>query len=281
MWRFLRELERAGKIVPGETRMLETTTGNSGAAFAWLCRVLGYPAPSIIIPEDMPRARIAQIQSYGADVIVSPPGKYITGISEKFQDVIPSLVHEQGYYMPQHWNDEHHCVAAMQELGEEILSDAEAENVEFDYFLLALGNGGSARGVGPVMLREGVTLLGVEPAESAIVTDYLVQKPVGPWQTRRVHEPHGIIGTGPFRPNEIYRNMKWVLQQELLSDVLLPTSDDARQVQVELMDRSLQHVGMSSAAVIWAVREFINRNPTKMRRKTFGVIFYDPAWKYL
>ena len=64
--------------------MLETTTGNSGASFAWAVRALGFPPPTIIIPEDMPHARKAQIESFGAELILSEPGKYITGIVQSF-----------------------------------------------------------------------------------------------------------------------------------------------------------------------------------------------------
>lgn len=281
MWRFLQNLEQLNAITPGETRMLETTTGNSGASFSWLCRVLGYPPPTIIIPEDMPRARIAQIRSFGAEVIESPAGQYITGIAETFQAVAPDLIDEQGYYAPQHWNDQYHCVAGMTELGHEIVQNAAEQSVELDYFMLALGNGGSARGAGQVLKDEGIRLLGVEPAESPIIAEYSRLRPTKRWTSSEVHRPHAILGTGPFQPSEIYTNMRYVVENELLEpEILHPSSADAANVQRELMDKSFQHVGMSSAACIWAVRDFIQRSKPR-RPKNFGVIFYDPAWKYL
>lgn len=285
MWQLFHELELAGVFVPGETKLLETTTGNSGAAFAWLCRALHYPSPKIIIPEDMPHARIAQIRSFDAEIIPSPAGEYITGISKTFQERAPDLTDKENYYCPQHWNDEYHGVAAMKELGEEILDDADRAHVEFDYFFLALGNGGSARGVGEMLKKargDDITLIGVEPKESPIIAEALRRKPIGKWESHEKHESHQIIGTGPFLPSEIYRNMKWVIENDLLSEVLHPSSTDALETQRELMDKSMQHVGMSSAAVVWAIRCFLQAEENRrIRNKSFGVIFYDPAWKYL
>ena len=281
MWRFLKSLEERKKITPGETKMLETTTGNSGASFAWLCRVLGYPPPTIIIPEDMPKARIAQIRSYGADIIESPAGRYISGIAETFAAVRPDLVDKQDFYTPQHWEDQHHCVAGMEELGEEILQDAEKRGVELDYMMLALGNGGSARGAGSVLKKAGIKLIGVEPRESPIIAEYQEQRPSGHWESTKRHSPHKILGTGPFRPSEIYINMKYVVENDLLEkEILHPSSQDAEAMQIHLMDRSFQHVGMSSAACVWAIHKLLEHDRSR-RQLNIGVIFYDPGWKYL
>jgi Cysteine synthase len=277
MWRFLKALEHRGAIVPGETRMLETTTGNSGAAFAWLCRVLGYPAPTIVMPGDMPRARIAQIESYGATVFRSPDGEYITGISDTFGPLMRKLK-DEGWYCPKHWSDTVHCVAATRELGVELVEND--KGIEFDYFFLALGNGGSARGAGGELREQGVRLIGVEPRESPIVAEYLGLTEQYFGVAKQPHGPHGIIGTGPFREEEIYANMLHVADNGWLESIEHPDSALSLQMQTQLMDNAGQHVGMSSAGCVWAVKNFLDKNP-KIHHKTFGVIFYDPAWKYL
>src|SRR6516162_4413264 len=68
-FRLLYELEDNRTIVPGETPLIETTTGNAGASFAWACRILGYSPVKVIIPADMPSAREAQIASFGAEIV--------------------------------------------------------------------------------------------------------------------------------------------------------------------------------------------------------------------
>ncbi len=261
--------------------MLETTTGNSGASFAWMCRVLGYPAPTIVIPEDMPPARIAQIESYGAEVVRSPSGDYITGVSATFGAIYP-LYDQQGYYAPQHWNDEYHCVAGMEELGHEILDNARAAGVNFDYFMLALGNGGSARGVGKVLHDAGVKVIGVEPAESPIVSEYQKNKKKRRWESSKVHKAHNMIGTGPFLPKEVYPNMRHAVEEGYIEpQIMHPSSANAAATQLELMDACSQHVGMSSAACVWSARELAAIGRKRGKALCVGVILYDPAWKYL
>lgn len=279
MLRLIMSLEEDGHIEPGKTRMLETTTGNSGASFAWLCRALGYPSPIIIIPEDMPYARKEQIQSYGAELILSEPGQYITGIVRSYarfytqahDSVDPSMP-----WCPQHWDDEVQSVQAMKECGEEIVRNTSEHGVNLDFFVLALGNGSSARGIGSVLDARGVTLLGMEPEESPVVAEYM--KLPGFERPRATSDrSHGILGTGPFRESQIYPNMK--AASKLLEDVLHVDTHTCQITQRRLMDMCGLHVGMSSAGCVASIEQYIEKH--RISNKVFGTIFYDPAWKYL
>lgn len=277
MLRLLRALEEDGKIEPGKTRMLETTTGNSGASFSWLCRALGFPSPTIIIPEDMPYARKAQIESFGAELILSEPGKYITGIAHSFASFYTdehATTDPETPLCPHHWEDEAHGVQAMKECGEEIVRNAQEHGVNLDYFVLALGNGSSSRGIGGVLGPRGVTLLGMEPEESPIVAEYL--KLPGFEERRDSNRKHGIIGTGPFRESQIYPNMR--AAAKLLQDVLHVNTAQCLETQMRLINTGL-HVGVSSAGCVAAIENYINKN--NISNKVFGTVFYDPAWKYL
>jgi cysteine synthase len=278
MLRLLRSLEEDGNIEPGRTRMLETTTGNSGASFAWLCRALGYPPPIIIIPADMPYARKAQIESFGASLLLSAAGEYITGISRSFGQFY--TLHADSTdpdvpWCPHHWEDEAHGVQAMRECAEEILRDTQDQQVSLDFMVLALGNGSSARGIGEVLRPRKVTLLGLEPKESPIVAEYL--KLPGYEQRRENHRKHGIIGTGPFRESQIYPNMR--MAAKMLDDILHVSTRECQAMQRRLMDQGGLHVGMSSAGCVVAVERYIEEK--QVTNKVFATIFYDPAWKYL
>jgi cysteine synthase A len=275
MWRLLRGLEEDNTIQAGKTWMLETTTGNSGSSFAWLCRVLGYPPPMIVIPEDMPYARRAQIESYGAQLKLSAEGQYITGIVNKFRTLLSGMIraHAQPMpYCPKHWEDENHCVEAMRELGDEILRDADEARVEFAGFMLALGNGASARGVSERLQTRSVELLGMEPQESPVIAEYLelIPQHVG-------NRTHSIYGTGPFSKSEVYPNMR--VAAKYLAKIVHVASEEAARMQVTLADRAFHHVGMSSAACVVALIRHIGESG--VYGQDFGTIFYDPAWKYL
>ena len=78
MLQLLFDGEIAGEYVPGISHLLDATSGNSGASLAWLSRALGFEC-TIVIPQDMPRARAAQICGYGANVRYSPAGEYVGG----------------------------------------------------------------------------------------------------------------------------------------------------------------------------------------------------------
>src|SRR5262245_46615483 len=70
--------ESDGRIVPGVTPVIECSTGNAGASFAWVAKELGYES-HVIIHADAPGARIAQLERLGAKVILSPAGQYGAG----------------------------------------------------------------------------------------------------------------------------------------------------------------------------------------------------------
>ena len=86
--RLLRGFEEdLGRIAPNGRPLAETTTGSSGAAFAWMCLVLGYKC-IVFIPSDMPAARIEQIRSFDADVRFAPERGYIRGLVDAFRTFI-------------------------------------------------------------------------------------------------------------------------------------------------------------------------------------------------
>jgi cysteine synthase A len=279
MIRLLEWLETQQRVIqPGKTRMLETTTGNSGSAFAWLCRSLAYPPPTIVIPADMPRARRRQISSFGAELIESEAGEYISGIEKAFAGIYKMqsrLPPGERFFCPMHWNDEVHCVAGMEECGKEILAQIDEDfNTELDYFMFALGNGSSARGIGKVLDEKGVRLFGMEPMESPIVTELLD----GTTGTQpRGARKHGILGTGPSEERQVYPNMREAAK--LLEGIVLVSTEEAREMQTTLMDRAFLHLGMSSAACVVAIRKLVETR--ELRNQNIGTIFYDASWKYL
>jgi cysteine synthase len=273
--RLLRALEFAGQIKRNRP-IVETTTGNSGASIAWLARLLGYEC-LIFMPADLPDARVEQIRSYGAEVRFTAAGRYVTGLVEEFRDWWPQ--NHRDYYITNHSMDETHSVAAMQDLGDEILEDLERVGIEKpNYFVAALGNGASSRGVAERLLPRGTTLIGVEPYESPTILEARFPEqiseryPDGP-PTERGHE---MYGTGPSSEKEIFPNMRSIMPH--ISEICTPTRDQWAATQRVLFHRQFEHVGHSSAACVWAALELAKSAPP---RSVFVTLFYDAAWKYL
>lgn len=270
----LRSMEEGGKIEPGVTPLLETTTGNSGASFAWLCRILGYEC-EVFIPADMPAARFAQIRAYGAKLHFSPPGEYVVGLIDTFVDY---LKHHKGYGLPNHAEDEVHVIGALADCGREIIDDLEKLGVKrIDYFISALGNGTTTRGLGTFLTRERRTkIVGVEPKESPTILQMLFPDRFRQeFQFASQTGKHGLIGTGPG-----YTNFRFVNMQAIMKEIhnIITVDREEWQLQLrQLHDIEGKHVGHTSAACLHAALKIASEEYDKV----FVLIFYDPYWKYL
>jgi len=267
-------------ISPGGLPLVETTTGSSGASFAWLCRVLGYEA-TVFIPQDMPAARINQIEAYGAKVEFSTAGAYIGGLVRAFRRF--SSKNRDKYDLPDHSRDELAGPAAAGEMAMEIydevkrLAPGRRNGPLIDYFVVALGNGVSARGVTDVLEPKGTQIIGVEPYESPTVL-----RSQFPEKYRKLYgesfqfAPHHVYGTGPGDDPIEFVNISALKGR--LTDVLPVREADWLAVHRKLLDTEAKHVGNSSAACVWAALEVAK---TARPGSTICTVFYDAAWRYL
>src|SRR5579884_1586210 len=62
--------EREGRIAPGETTIVEATSGNTGIALAFVCAAKGYRLV-LTLPEGMSREREGLLRLYGAEVNIT------------------------------------------------------------------------------------------------------------------------------------------------------------------------------------------------------------------
>lgn len=274
--RLLKSLEEKELIVPTKSVLVETTTGNAGASFAWLCRILGYKC-KVIIPEDVPCARRAQIKSFGAEVILAPPEQYVKGI---IQTLRVELKGKQGIeYCTNHAADQEYCIAAMQDLGEEIIDDLRKVNVQkVDYFICALGNGSSLRGVGKILKERFETeIVGVEPYEAPdiYVKKFGKDKFCQVYGCQPSFGPHELLGTGAWGTDFEFPNTVHMMQY--IQDIVLVNRAEWKERVRELADKEFQHVGRTSGACLHVALKVAE----KVQNKIFLLIFYDAAWKYL
>lgn len=248
-------LEGASKdkrLIPG-AKLAETTTGSSGASFAWLCRVLGYQA-LVFIPADMPAARIAQIRSYGAEVRLTPAGEYIEGLVQGFEEWNKTPERAE-YRIPNHSLDTTWAPSAMGELAQECVSQLVSEYgiPAFDYFVAALGNGTSARGMHDG-LPPTTRMIGVSPAE---------------W-------PHCVFGTGAGNAEVNFPNLEAVSGSLGLHELV--EEAEWRPVLEALQDQEVLHVGHSTALCVTAA---LRAARSAEQGSRFLVLAYDASWRYL
>ncbi|HEX3694763.1 MAG TPA: cysteine synthase A [Polyangia bacterium] len=220
--------ERDGRLIPGQSVIIEATSGNTGIGLALVAAVKGYRL-ILTMPENMSEERRALLRAYGAEIHLTPARQVMQGAVQK-ADAIAARY--PGAFMPQQFRNPMNPEVHRRTTGPEILAELGARVP--DAFVAGVGTGGTITGVGEVLRARfpDVALVAVEPQASAVLSG----GPPG---------PHGIQGIGAgFVPE--------VLRRDLLSDVRQVTEADARAMRIELARREGLLVGISSGAAVCA-----------------------------
>ena len=96
------EARRSGKLAPGKI-LLDSTSGNTGIAYAMLGAALGFPV-TLCVPENVSLERKRILQAYGANIIYTDPGEGSDGarkIAHQLAERHPDLY----FYADQYSND--------------------------------------------------------------------------------------------------------------------------------------------------------------------------------
>lgn len=263
--------------------LIETSTGNAGASFAWLCRILGYE-PHVVISESMPSVRHAHIQDLGGILHFSEGGRYAMGTIECLTKLIRARKHtDEPLYCTNHSVDDR-AIIGMRKAGREIVDYFKEKQEKLHYFVAALGSGVHLRGIGEVLLEDewtkDVEIIGVEPFECP---DHFLKKYSEEEFRKRYgisakKGKHELLGTGSWL-GASDRFVHTPKMRERLKDIMLIQPNIWKQMQRQLVERECRLVGRTSAACLSAALDFARKG--KIHKKNFLIIFYDHAWKYL
>src|SRR3989344_3116922 len=160
-------------IVPGVTPVIEATTGNAGASFAWCARELGYNDCTVIIHEDAPRSRAKQIQDYGAKIIFSPAGQYTKGYVQLLEEILREDKTKKGGKLGEN-PKRIYCVTKINPRAREPYRKLVDETFEqigdetIDYFVGIVGSGTNISGIGKRLkeLNPDARVVAFDPAET-------------------------------------------------------------------------------------------------------------------
>jgi cysteine synthase len=246
--------EAEGRIEPGRTTVIESTSGNTGIALAFVCAAKGYRL-IVTMPQGMSRERAALLRLYGADVIIT---ESMGGMHEAVDEADRLARETPDSFVPQQFKNPANPEMHRRTTAEEIWTDLDGD---IDVFVAGAGTGGTITGVGEVLKerRPGVQIVAVEPASSPVLSGGLPG-------------PHRIDGIGPgFVPD--------ILNREVIDEIVRVTDEDAIDTARALASREGVAAGISAGAATWAALE-IARRP-EWRGKRIVMMVPDSGERYI
>jgi S-sulfo-L-cysteine synthase (O-acetyl-L-serine-dependent) len=150
-----------GEIIPGQTRLVEATSGNTGIALAMVSRLFGIDI-SLIMPDNSTAERVQTMEAYGAKVILTPAARTI----EYSRELADEMVANEGYLMLNQFANPDNWGAHYRSTGPEIWRDTQGG---ITHFVSSMGTTGTIMGVSRYLKEqsEQVQIVGVQPTDGS------------------------------------------------------------------------------------------------------------------
>lgn len=245
--------EKSGELQPGGT-IVESTSGNTGIALAMVGAARGYRVV-ITMPSSMSKERRMLMRAFGAELILTDPKDGMRGAVEAAKKLVQTT---PGAILAKQFENRANPQIHYRTTAEELWADTDGK---IDIFVSGFGTGGTVSGVGRFLKEKHpeTQLIGVEPAESALVT------------TGKAG-PHLIQGIGAnFVPDNLDRS--------LLDEVLTVPGKQALEMARRAASEEGLLVGISSGAALAGALQVAER--PENAGKQIVTVLPDTGERYL
>jgi len=255
------DAEKRGILKPGK-EVIEPTSGNTGIALAYVAAARGYRI-TLTMPETMSLERRKVVKALGANLVLTEGSKGMAGSIAKAEEIVAT--DPKRFVLLQQFKNPANPEIHQRTTGPEIWDDTDGS---IDVLVAGIGTGGTISGVSRYLKKDKgrkILSVGVEPTNSAVITQHLAGLPQKPG-------PHKVQGIGAgFIPETL--DLAMVDRMELASN----------EESIEMARRLAREEGIlagisSGAAVAAAVRL---GNEAEFADKTIVTILPDAAERYL
>ena len=248
----IEDAEEKGILKPGAT-IIEPTSGNTGIGLAAIATAKGYRT-IIVLPETMSVERRNIIKAYGAEIVLTPGYKGMTGAIAKAEELKNEI---EGSMIAGQFVNPANPDAHRRTTGPEIWNDTDGE---VDAFVAGVGTGGTITGVGEYLKSKNnkIEIIAVEPATSPVLSQ---GKP----------GPHKIQGIGAgFVPE--------ILNTKIYDSVVPVDNDDAFEYARLISHTEGILVGISAGAALYAAIKWAKKPENE--GKTIVALLPDSGDRY-
>ena len=248
--RMIEQGERSGRLT-ADTVILDSTSGNTGIAYAMIAAAKGYRA-CLVMPTNVSEERKRLVTAYGAEIIYSDALEGSDGAILRAREILAA--DPQRYFMPDQYNNDANWEAHYHGTAMEIWDQTEGR---ITHFIAGLGTSGTFVGT-TRRLRE------LNPAISCISV-----QPDAPW--------HGLEGLKHMATAIV----PGIYDPGLADEDMGVATEDAYEVARTLARTEGILVGHSSGAALWAAREVARRLAPAATPGVIVIVLSDGGDRYL